>query len=436
MTLHVHLDPVGGISGDMFAAAMLDAFPNLEGLLATDLAAAGILDNVRVSHARDASQGVVARRFRVEHASDAPHPTHHYREIRAFLKSSSLDARVRDRAIAIFDLLADAEGEVHGVPRDEVHFHEIADWDSIADIVAAASLVERCGARSWSCGSVPAGHGTVRIAHGLLPLPAPATALLLRGFATHVDEHPGERTTPTGAAILRYLMSDNAARRPDGILAGVGTGCGSRRFEGLPNILRLLVVQTQDVEAHHPSQERVGVVAFEVDDMTPEELAVALERLRGCDGVLDASHQMRFGKKGRPQFAVQLLCDPNIVEAVARACFAETSTLGLRVSVESRLVLRRASERASAEGRSWRVKRAYRTDGSVTTKVESDEIASLPGLYQRRSVEAAVAAAGSAVTTAPDSGATTSRDSGSEPLEQAGSGTVPERAHPSDRSDG
>jgi len=119
VTLHVHLDPVGGIAGDMFVAAMLDAFPALEDALTADLAAAGVLVHVRISHPRDSSQGIVARGFRVEHASDAPHPTHRYREIRAFLADSALDARVRDRAVAIFDLLADAEGAVHGVARDD-----------------------------------------------------------------------------------------------------------------------------------------------------------------------------------------------------------------------------------------------------------------------------------------------------------------------------
>jgi uncharacterized protein (TIGR00299 family) protein len=388
VTLHVHLDPVGGISGDMFAAAMLDAFPDLESALTSDLAAAGVLEHVRISHARGSANGLAARVFTVEPLAGDPRPTEHYREIRALLQASALDAAVRGRAITIFDLLADAEAAVHGVARDDVHFHEIADWDSIADVVTAASLIERCGARSWSCSSVPVGHGLVNTAHGLLPLPAPAAARLLEGFATHVDEHPGERATPTGAAILRHLMANNTQPRPAGTLARSGTGCGTRRFEGLPNVLRALVLQAQAVDAHRPLRDQIGVVAFEVDDMTPEELAVALDRLRACAGVVDASHQTRFGKKGRTQFAVQLLCEPQAVEAVAAACFTETSTLGLRVDITSRLILRRSADALELEGARYPVKRAFRPDASVTAKVESDALASLPGLHSRRAIAA------------------------------------------------
>jgi len=392
VTLHVHLDPVGGISGDMFAATLLDAFPDLDEPLMADLAAAGILDHVRVSHRADSANGIVARAFAVEHATDRPRPTHHYRDIRAFLQASALAAPVRDRAIAIFDLLADAEAAVHGVARDDVHFHEIADWDSIADIVAAASLIERCGARSWTCGSVPLGSGLVKTEHGLLPLPAPATARLLQGFSTHVDDQPGERATPTGAAILRHLMTDSAGSRPAGVLLRSGAGCGSRRFAHLPNILRALVLQAHERQANRPVRERIGVIAFEIDDMTPEELAVGLDRLRTCEGVVDASHQLRFGKKGRAQFAVQVLCDPHAIETVSEHCFAETSTLGLRIDVGTRLVLQRSHDTVRVHAQRYAVKRAYRPDGSVTAKVESDDLAALPGHHRRRAIGAAAAA--------------------------------------------
>ena len=391
MTLHVHLDPVGGISGDMFAAALLDAFPDLDGPLRADLSAAGILEHVGISHRPDSANGIVARAFSVEPATDRPRPTRHYREIRAFLMDSALAAAVRDRAIAIFDILADAEAAVHGVARDDVHFHEIADWDSIADIVAAASLIERCGARSWTCGSVPLGRGQVKTEHGLLPLPAPATARILQGFSTHVDALPGERATPTGAAILRHLMYDNMALRPDGVLLRGGTGCGSRRFEGLPNILRALVVESRHADGHRPMRERIGIIAFEIDDMTPEELAVGLDRLRACASVVDAGHQLRFGKKGRPQFAVQILCDPGAIEAVSGLCFAETSTLGLRIDVTTRLTLRRSVASMTADGVQYAVKRAYRPDGSITAKVESDDLAALPGHHRRRAIGAEAA---------------------------------------------
>ena len=392
MTLHLHLDPVGGISGDMFAAALLDAFPDLDESLRGDLAAAGLLAHVQVAQSRALANGIAANAFAVTHATDAPHPTHHYRDIRAFLERSSLAGPVRARAIAIFEILADAEAAVHGVTRDEVHFHEIADWDSITDIVAAASLIERCGAQSWTCGSVPLGRGMVKTEHGRLPVPAPATARILEGFSVHDDGELGERATPTGAAILRHLMQNNTENKPVAVLVRSGVGCGSRRFDSLPNILRVLVLDARHGDVHRPLHDAIGVVAFEVDDMTPEELAVALEHLRLCDGVVDVGYQVRFGKKGRAQFAVQVLTEPRAIEAVSDRCFVETSTLGLRLEMGTRRILRRASGTVSAEAGRFAVKRAYRPDGSITAKVESDDLAPLPGHHRRRTVGAAAAA--------------------------------------------
>ncbi len=389
MTLHIHLDPIGGISGDMFAGAMLDAFPGLEATLRADLAAAGVLEHVRIAQKRANVNGFVANAFSVEHATDTPRPTNHYRDIRAFLQRSTLAAHVRDRAIGIFDILADAEGAVHGVARDDVHFHEIADWDSVADVVAAASLITHCDAHSWSCGSLPLGGGTVMSEHGRLPVPAPATSRIVEGFAFHDDGESGERVTPTGAAILRYLMPRNASLRPEAVLLRSGVGCGSRRLRTLPNVLRVLVMELHPSDAHASVRDAIGVIAFEVDDMTPEELSVALDRLRLCDGVVDASYQLRFGKKGRAQFAVQVLAEPRAVDMLCDSCFVETSTLGLRVELGNRRILRREIETVSAQGRRYDVKRAYRPDGSVTAKVESDDLAHLPGLKSRRTMGAA-----------------------------------------------
>jgi uncharacterized protein (DUF111 family) len=174
MTLSVHLDSCGGVAGDMFAAAMLDAFPALEEPLRADLAAAlgGLVEPVL---RRGTSGGLAALRVRMT-VQAAPPPTGRWRDIRDFLLRSGLDPTVKERALAIFGLLAEAEAHCHGVPVEEVHFHEVADWDSLADIAAAASLVHHAGLARWSVQDVPMGEGTVTTAHGLLPLPAPATA--------------------------------------------------------------------------------------------------------------------------------------------------------------------------------------------------------------------------------------------------------------------
>ena len=157
------------------------------------------------------------------------------------LVHSRLSAVARDHAIGIFGLLAAAEAEVHGVVEDDVAFHEVGAVDSIVDIVVAAQLVTLVGASAWSASPLPLGSGRVRTQHGLLPVPAPATALLLRGLATIDDGVPGERVTPTGAAIARYLLEDEVLARVPRRLLRCGTGFGSRELPGLSNCLRVLV---------------------------------------------------------------------------------------------------------------------------------------------------------------------------------------------------
>jgi len=389
--LHVHLDPVGGLAGDMFCAAMLDAFPALADLMLADLQAAGLLKHVRVESTEQKVNGLAARQFDVVTLSASPRATGHYKHIRQSINDSPLAAPVRDWAFVIFDHLAHAEAAVHQVSVDKVHFHEVADWDSLADIVAAASLIHHSGAATWSCGALPLGSGTVQTEHGRLPVPAPATMKLLAGFEWCDDNEPGERVTPTGAAILRALMPSNqgtARQRPGGRLVTDGTGCGSRRFESIPNVVRLFAIDALAATAQVTGQleDQVAVIAFEVDDMTPEELAMSLGLLQEHEQVLDASYQLRMGKKGRPQFAIQVLASPLAAQNIADICLTETTTLGVRLAYQHRRVLARELATIEVDGRPYPVKRALRPDGSLTAKVEADALKSLSGLQQRRRV--------------------------------------------------
>lgn len=384
MSRHIHIDPLGGLAGDMFAAAMLDAFPDLEAPLMADLEAAGILANVRVGLEKVVVNTIAASGFTVTPTDKASRTLHHYRDIRAFLRKSNLNDEVCDRALAIFDCLAEAEAEIHGVTPDDVHFHEVADWDSIADIVAAASLMIHSKAETWTCGTIPMGGGTVRTEHGIMPVPAPATARLLRDFSLRDDGETGERVTPTGAAILRHLMDDNRGAKPSGVLTGTGAGGGTKRFQTLANIVRLMVLDTSVSEVHQPQQDRIAILTFEVDDMNPEELAIAMDHLGKGAGVVDAGYQLRQGKKGRPQFSIQVLADPASVDAVADLCFRETSTLGLRVDVSTRRILRREATEVETGGKKLRAKQAYRPDGTITAKVEADDLAGVSGHRLRK----------------------------------------------------
>ncbi|MBI1775853.1 MAG: nickel pincer cofactor biosynthesis protein LarC [Proteobacteria bacterium] len=393
--MHIHLDPVGGIAGDMFAAAMLNALPEHRQTLMEALAGLALPQGVAARLVTFDDGTLSGARFEVtlpdsaaahahDHGPNHDHAHTHrpFRDIRRFLESSTLPAAIRQRALLIFQVLAEAEAKVHGLAVDDVAFHEIGAWDSIVDIAAAAFLIERAGAGTWSLAPLPIGSGRVQTRHGELPVPPPAVALLLQGFAVFDDGRPGERVTPTGAAILRHLAP--APRLPHGIFRHerVGYGFGTKRFQGISNVLRVLVLD--ETAGHAPDQE-IGVLSFEVDDQTPEDLAIGLDRLRGFPGVLDVLQAPAFGKKGRLVASIRVLAEAASLDAVAERCFAETTTIGVRLE----RVRRRALERETAsvgdgEGRSIRVKRAKRPGGGVTAKAEMDDIAATSGDHSDR----------------------------------------------------
>lgn len=373
--MHIHLDPVGGVAGDMFAAALLDAWPEHAGPLRAALARLDLPPGV-VASAERFDDGILAgRRFLV---SPPERDAHHraFRDIRAMLLGSALEPAVARRAVAIFAVLAEAEGRVHGVPAEDVSFHEVGAWDSIVDIVAAAFLVEALGPCTWSVAPVPIGSGRVRTAHGELPVPPPATALLLEGFPVFDDGRPGERTTPTGAAILRQLAPGRGMPRGTFAMGRVGHGFGTKRFKGISNVLRVACFAPSGGEDARIARDEVGVIRFEVDDQAAEDLAVGLERLRAMQGVVDVLQAPAFGKKGRMVAQVQVIARAGDVEAVAAACLAETSTLGLRIErAERRILAREATTRDDGAGGAVRVKTATRPDGTRTAKAEMDDVA-------------------------------------------------------------
>ena len=338
---HVHLDPLGGISGDMFLAALLDAWPEATEELEAAIHAAGLPADWRFDAGPAHNHVLTGTRVTIDPpASGKSQPTGAFREIRKMLQAADLETSVSDRAITIFSCLARAEAEVHGIAVDDVHFHELADWDSIADIVGAAFLIDWLGAESWSTAPLPLGRGRVTTAHGPLPVPAPATAKLLQGFEVIDDGIPGERVTPTGAAILAHLAPATGMPLTPSRLTAEGTGFGSRTLPGISNVLRVLGLGTSE-----PGQarEQVAVVSFEVDDQTPEDLAVGLDRLRQRPGVLDVLQAPAVGKKGRQVAQIRLLARPESVDSAIEACFVETTTIGLRWRLEERQVLARRS---------------------------------------------------------------------------------------------
>ena len=434
--MHVHLDPVGGVAGDMFAAALLDAFPEHADALAAELAGSRLHEIVTV-RSEPFTDGILrGQRFHTtpasgggqdhgsghvhvphhdhgthphphpetpeegggqrvgaagdhhshedgeghrEHPHDHGHPHRRFADIRAWLGESGLAGPVAERATAIFTVLAEAEAAVHGISVEDVTFHEVGAWDSIADIVCAAWLIDSLEPTSWSSAPLPLGGGLVRTAHGMLPIPAPATAILLRGYPTRHDGVDGERVTPTGAAILRHLEPVFDRTGLEGRIARTGHGFGTRRLPGMSNVLRAVVLDPACEEGAAWREETIGVGSFEVDDQTAEDLAFGLDRLRATEGVLDVVQTPAFGKKGRMVASVRVLARPGAREAVIARCFAETTTLGVRWQAIRRAALERDEAAVDVAGESVRVKRAHRAGGEMTVKAEMDDVANADG---------------------------------------------------------
>lgn len=407
--LHIHLDAVGGVAGDMFIAAVCDAFPHLRDEVLTAQRAAGLPAEVTCTFLDHRDHALTGLRFDVHDPHDHAHrhshaqglPHHHderpFAEIRALLRAAPLKPGVIERAVAMFTALAEVEGQIHGVPTEQVSFHELGGWDSIADMVGAAVLIDALDA-TWSVSALPLGRGRVKTAHGALAVPSPATTKLLAGYEFIDDGFEGERVTPTGATIVKHLGARQRAEPARRRLVCSGQGFGTKVFFGLSNVLRVMAFEkveaTRVPSAHRAdavpqeqpdaralqaaADEQIAQIAFEIDDQTPEDLATALDNLRAQAGVLDVLQIPAFGKKGRMVMQVQILAACDAVDAVAERVFAETTTLGLRWQIVSRKVLARAASAVEVDGRRVRTKVAQRGQ-ERTLKVENDDLREVAG---------------------------------------------------------
>ena len=366
---HIHLDPLGGVAGDMFMAAMVDAWPVLAETVRAAVAAVGVPGAETMAFQPVRRAGVAAKWLDFTLPADTAKAPYHYPDMRARIADSPLEPAVRAPALSILDLLAVAEAEVHGIDIARVHFHEVGDWDSLADIVAAGAILGHFPTTTWSLGALPLGGGRVTTAHGPLPVPAPATRLLLRDLAVVDDGVAGERVTPTGAAIVKYLASARGGILGQARAGPVGMGAGTRDMAAIANVLRVAAYNDPGVTG---ADDLVAALACEIDDMTGEELAAAADHLRACDGVLDVSLFAGTGKKGRPVTALRLLCRPEVAAATAAAVLDSTSTLGLRHRLERRWVLARDLALVGADG--VQVKIAQRPNGTASAKAEADDL--------------------------------------------------------------
>lgn len=398
--LEIHIDPLGGIAGDMFVAALIDLRPDLEQGLLQALAGMSLLEGVDCAFSKYDDGVLNGRRFTVglrtgnektnpenahghlhDHAGTQGHNHRAWKTIRSALQEAPLSEAARHHAIGIFTCLAEAEAAVHATTPDAVTFHEVGAWDSIADIVATAWLVAELKAERWTVGPLPLGGGRIKTAHGALPVPAPATALLLEGFQTIDDGIGGERVTPTGAAIIRYLCDPHTQSKNVRRLTGSAHGFGTRSLPGISNCVRLLSFET--TERALPATNRIVVLECEIDDQTSEDLALAIDRLRALDGVLDVIQASVTGKKGRLMTHLRVLVTENAESIAVASIFDETTTLGLRRSEVGRYVLSRQEVMTDVDDRTVRLKLADRPSGR-TAKLEADDLNAMAGARNRK----------------------------------------------------
>ena len=354
----LYLDCHAGISGDMTVGALLDLGVPLEHLRA-ELARLGLPSgSYEISTRRTERHHVAALKFEV--AVHDHHTHRHYTGIDDMIAASGLSEGVKERARAIFWRLAEAEALVHGVAIDEVHFHEVGAVDSIVDIVGTAICLEYLGVDAVYSGALPLGSGFVETSHGRLPVPAPATAELLKGVPVHGECGPGERVTPTGAAIVATI-SRGFGKQPAMLLEKTGCGAGGKDFPDCPNILRAFLGRSVETAGH---ADEVIVVEANIDDSTPEVLGYAMERLLDA-GALDVFFTPIQMKKNRPGVMVSFLCRTGQLDQLAELLLIETSAIGLRWYRAGRIILQRRSIEQQTEFGAVRFKQVFDNSGKL-----------------------------------------------------------------------
>jgi uncharacterized protein (TIGR00299 family) protein len=395
VTRALYFDVVGGAAGDMIVGALLDLGVQGLDLQWLEGALAGLeLRGYTLALDRVERQAIAAAKFRVI-VGEAAGAHHHrsYRDIRRLIERSTVPDRARALALDIFRALAEAEGLVHGVPAEEVTFHEVGAVDSIVDVVAAALCLDRLGSPPCFASPLPMSRGRVNSQHGVLPLPAPATAHLLRGVPLVHVSGSVERVTPTGAAILKTVVeewcdfppapipraeggSGSGGGRPGrGVeIQRVGYGAGDRDDADLPNVLRVFELAwagggTRDGRV----RERITVLETNLDDAAPETLGYVSERLAA--GALDAFVTPVVAKKSRPAHLLTVLCREADRQALADLLFAETTTLGVRSRVVEREALARREVVVETPWGPIGAKLASRADGVVTAHADYDACA-------------------------------------------------------------
>jgi uncharacterized protein (TIGR00299 family) protein len=349
-----YLDCFSGISGDMFLGALIDAGVPAR-LLEETVAALNIGARLQIS--KVTRSGITATKVDVlepgaatpkhsHHSHDHDHPHSHshehtrgLKEIREIILKAAISESAKTTAIAIFEALGTAEAKIHNMEIEKVHFHEVGAVDALVDIVCAAVGAEALGVDEIVCSSLNVGGGTVKCAHGTLPVPAPATLELLKGASVYSSGVQAELVTPTGAAIVTTLVKRFGVF-PEMKIEKSGYGAGTRDFPGHANVLRLTIGETQTQIAAKTLQETISVLEANLDDMNPQVFGYVLDRLLE-EGALDVFGLPVQMKKNRPGMLLTVLCRQEDVSKLTDLIFKETTTLGVREREEKRRILAR-----------------------------------------------------------------------------------------------
>src|SRR5438477_4122278 len=383
-----YLDCVGGLAGDMLLAALVDAGAPESALREVPVRLG--LEGVEVKLERVERQGIDS--LHVDFIVERSGEERSWTSMRAQLASADLDERIRERSLGVLQRLVEAEGAIHGVPADDVHFHELGAADTLVDVVGVVTLLGELGVERLVCSPLPAGRGVVQTEHGALPLPAPATAALLVGAPVYGVELEAELVTPTGAALASTL-ADAWGPIPAMTLERVGYGAGTADFAERANLVRVFLGHGA---ADTAAAAEVALLETNLDDLLPELVPDAVERCYAA-GAIDVWTAPIAMKKGRPGLVLSALARPEAEAAVARAILEETTTLGVRVARLRRYELEREERTIELDGHMVRVKIGRLEGCVVNVAPEHDDCAAIAratGAPVKSVWAAALAAAG------------------------------------------
>jgi uncharacterized protein (TIGR00299 family) protein len=366
----LHFDCFSGISGDMTLAALFDVGVPTEPVFA-GIASLGL--PVRIDAERVQKGGFAATQIYV-HAPEE-HEHRHLPDIEAILSRGNLTPTQRDLALKIFRRLAEAEAKVHGLTVEEVHFHEVGALDSIADITGAAIALDLLGIDKFTSGPVATGGGTVKCAHGVMPVPTPATAELLKGVPLRPCPIQSELTTPTGAAILTSVVTEYVDS-PTLTIEQVGHGAGSKDFLEQPNLLRVFVGRAEGRKAPVADADTVWVLETNLDDVPGEVVGYCIERLFAA-GALDVWTMPIQMKKNRPGILLSVIADDANLAALESILFRETHTFGIRRHLAQRAKLEREIVTVQTAWGPVKVKRGWRNGETLVFAPEYEDCARL-----------------------------------------------------------